>query len=220
MKIAAPVKAPQRIAHRKNTRRGKVKNRTLKHHKGAAPSHTSVPTKGSTQMIYSRGVSEKTREPRNLYATRQVGLPMRQKLSDQELHALYCPVKNAKSALFLVVCFSVVVFVSWKGLHKPPEHPDFVLLLFAILVVAMLAKWLVTFTCFRERLVLGLVIVTMVAGQVESFVPSIVSQHVETVKSGHLALSLLGLLVSLTMFVQAARSPNVRPSNAETSSPS
>jgi hypothetical protein len=144
---------------------------------------------------------------------------MRQKLSDQEYHARYCPVKNAKSALFLVAYFSVTAFVNWKGLHKPPEHPDFVLLLFAILVVAMLARWLVTFTCFRERLVLGLVIVTMVAGQVERFVPSVVSQHLEGVKSGHLALSLLGLLVSLTMLVQSARTPKVEPNEPQTSTP-
>ena|ERR1700675_459594 len=142
---------------------------------------------------------------------------MRQKLSDQEFHGLYCPVKNPKSALFLVVCFSMTAFVNWKGLHKAPQHPDFVVLLFAIVVVAMLAKWLVAFTCFRERLVFGLVIVSLVAGEVERFVPSIVSQHLETVKSGHLALSLLGLLVSLTMLVQSARSPNVGPSNAEAS---
>ena len=142
---------------------------------------------------------------------------MRRKLSDQEFHALYCPVKNTKSALFIVACFSVAAFVNWKGLHKAPEHPDFVVLLFVIVVVAMLAKWLVAFTCFRERLVFGLVIVSMVAAEVERFVPSIVSQHVEAVRSGHLALSLLGLLVSLTMLVQSARSPNVRPSNAETS---
>src|SRR5713101_2051671 len=138
-------------------------------------------------------------------------------LSDQEFHVLYCPVKNTKSALFLVAYFSVTALANWKGLHKAPGHPDFVELLFAILVVAMLAKWLVAFTCFRERLVFGLVIVSMVAGEVERFVPSIVSRRVEAVKSGHLALSLLGLLVSLTMLVQSARSPNVRPSNAETS---
>jgi len=142
---------------------------------------------------------------------------MRRKLWDQECHALYCPVKNAKSALFLVAYFSVTAFVNWKGLHKAPKHPDFVELLFAIFVAAMLAKWLVAFTCFRERLVFGLVIVSMVAGEVERFVPSIVSPHIETVKSGRLALSLLGLLVSLTMLVQSARSPNVGPSNAEAS---
>lgn len=141
---------------------------------------------------------------------------MRRKLSDREFHALYCPVKNAKNALFLVAWFSLTAFVNWKGLHKAPEHPDFVVLLFAIVVVAMFAKWLVAFTCFRERLVLSLVIVSLVAGEVERFVPSIVSQHLETVKSGHLALSLLGLLVSLTMLVQAARTPRVEPNEKQT----
>jgi hypothetical protein len=130
---------------------------------------------------------------------------------------LYCPVKNTKSALFLVACFSLTAFVNWKGLHKAPGPPDFVALLFAVVVVAMLAKWLVAFTCFRERLVFGLVIVSMVAAEVERFVPSIFSQRVETVKSSHLALSLLGLLVSLTMLVQSARSPDVGPGNAEAS---
>jgi hypothetical protein len=142
---------------------------------------------------------------------------MRQKLSDQEFHALYCPVKNTKSALFLVAFFSVTAFVNWKGLHKAPEHPDLVELLFAIIVVAMLAKWLAAFTCFRERLVFGLVIVSLVTGEVKGFVPSVFGQHVEMVKVGKLALSLLGLLVSLTMLVQSVRSPNAEPSNAETS---
>lgn len=142
---------------------------------------------------------------------------MRRKLSDQEFHALYCPVKNTKSALFLVACFSVVAFGSWRGLHKASEHPSFVELFFAILVVAMLAKWLVAFTCFRERLVFGLVIVSMVTGEVESFVPSVFNKHAEMVKSGQLALSLFCLLVSLTMLVQSARSPHVRRSDAETS---
>jgi uncharacterized membrane protein YidH (DUF202 family) len=135
---------------------------------------------------------------------------MRRKLSDQEFHALYCPVKNTKSALFLVAFFCMAAFVNWKGLHKAPEQLDFVLLLFAMVVVVMLAKWLVAFTCFRERLVLSLVIVSLVAGQVERFVPAIVGQHFETVKSGHLALSLLGLIASLTMLVHAARTPRVQ----------
>jgi hypothetical protein len=142
---------------------------------------------------------------------------MRQKLSDQEFHALYCPLKNTKSAVFLVISFSVVAFVGWKGLHKAPEAPSIVVLLFAIIVVAMLAKWLVSFTCFRDRLVIGFVIVSLVTGEVKSFAPSIFGRHVEMVKYGKLALSLLGLLVSLSMLVQSARSPNVGPSNTETS---
>jgi hypothetical protein len=136
---------------------------------------------------------------------------MRRDLSAQEFHALYCPVKNEKSALFLVAVFSVTVFDGWKGLHKAPERPDLVTLSFLIIVLALLAKSLVNFTCFRERLVFVLVIVSIVTGEVESFVPSLFSQHAEMVRFGHLALSLLGLLVSLTMLWQSAWSPNVRP---------
>lgn len=141
-------------------------------------------------------------------------------LSDHEIHAQSCPVKNSKSALFLVVSFSVVVFVGWKGLHKAPEHQSIVDLLFYIVVAAGLARLLVVFTCWRERLVISVVIVSLLTGALTGFMPSVVSQHVETIRFGKLALSLLGLLVSLTMLVQSARSPKVGPSNAETSNPS
>jgi hypothetical protein len=141
---------------------------------------------------------------------------MKQKISDQELHALYCPVKNTKSALFLVVSFSVVAFVGWKGLHKPLESPSFVELFFAILLVSMLAKVLVAFTCFRERLVLGLVIVSLVTGEVARFGPSVFGKHRELIKSGKLALSLLGLLVSFSMLVQSLANPHPTPSDDKT----
>jgi hypothetical protein len=140
---------------------------------------------------------------------------MMRHLSDQEFHTLYCPVKNPKSALFFVVLFSGTTFVNWKGLHKAPEHPGLVELLFAIIVVVCLAKWLVSFTCFRERLVFGLVIVSLVTGNLEGFVPSTFGQHFEAVRYGHLALSVLGLLVSLTMLVQSAAGPYVRPRTEE-----
>ena len=97
-------------------------------------------------------------------------------------------------------------------MHKVPASPSFVELLFAILVVAILAKWLVAFTCFRERWVFCLVIVSLVTGEVARFVPSLFGKHAEMVKFGKLALSLLGLLVSLTMLVQSTLSPNVGPS--------
>jgi hypothetical protein len=139
---------------------------------------------------------------------------MSRKLSDQEFHALYCPVKNPKSALFLVAFFSLETFISWKGLHKPPEHPDLFSLFFLILVMALLAKPLLTFTCFRERLVFGLVIVSVATDEGERFVPSVFGQHADTVKLVKLALSLLGLLVSLSMLAQSARAPKVEP-NAE-----
>jgi hypothetical protein len=142
---------------------------------------------------------------------------MRRNLSAQEFHALYCPVKNPKSALFLVGYFCVAAFGNWKALHKAPEHLDLVSLSFVIIVLAMLARSLVNFTCFRERLVFGVVIVGLVTGEVYGFFPAIVGPYADVVKLGKLALSLLGLLVSLTMLVQSARSQNVGPSNAEAS---
>jgi hypothetical protein len=147
----------------------------------------------------------------------QGGVSVRQKLSDQEFHSLYCPVKNPRSALFLLAFFSVTAFVGWKGLHKAPEPPSFVELFFAIVVVALLARWLVTFTCFRERLVFGSVIVILATEEVESFVPSVFGRYAEIVKSGRLALSLVCLLVSLTMLVQSVRAPGVGPSELKKS---
>jgi len=144
---------------------------------------------------------------------------MMQNLSDREIHARYCPLTNTKSALFLVVSFSVMAFVGWKGLHKGSEAPSVVVLLFAIVVVAMLAKSLASFTCFRERLVIGLVIVSLAIGEVKAFAPSVFGRHVEIAKYGKLALLLLGLLVSLTMFVQSAGGPKFEPDEAPTSNP-
>ncbi|MFI5059356.1 MAG: hypothetical protein ACHQLQ_14375 [Candidatus Acidiferrales bacterium] len=144
---------------------------------------------------------------------------MRRKLSlsDQEFHALYCPVKNTKSALFLVAYFSVAAFGNWKGLHKAPEHLDLVSLSFIIIVLALLAKSFVNFTCFRERLVFVLVIVSFVTGEVCGFFPAIVGPYAHVMELGKLALSLLGLLVSLTMLVQSARTPKVEPNEPQAS---
>ncbi|MGB7281029.1 MAG: hypothetical protein WBE13_02110 [Candidatus Acidiferrum sp.] len=141
---------------------------------------------------------------------------MRQDLSGQEFHELYCPVKNAKSALLLVAYFSLAAFDNWKGLHKPPDRPDLVTLAFLIIVVALLAKSLLYFTCFRERLVLGLVIVCLVTGGVYGFFPAILGPSAHLMELGKLALSLLGLLVSLTMLIQSARAPRVEPTEEQT----
>ena len=136
--------------------------------------------------------------------------------SDQESHAVYCPIKNAKSALFLVVFFCLTTFLSWKGLDKPLAHYSFGQLLIVIFVIAMLAQWLVQFRCARERLLLGIIIISLLKMEVQGFAPSVFSKHVELLKSGQLASALIGLFVSLTMLIQAVRSPGVGPSDART----
>ena len=133
---------------------------------------------------------------------------MRANLSDREVHELYCPVRNVKSALFLVVSFFVIAFASWRGLHKSTETPDVVLSIFAMIVVAMLTKWLFSFTCFRERLVLVFGIVSLLAGQAQKFAPSLLGKYTEAIKTGKFALAVLGLVVSLTMLVQSSRNRN------------
>jgi len=141
---------------------------------------------------------------------------MRRNLSNQEFHALYCPVKNPKSALFLVAFFSVVAFDNWKELHGAPWRPDLVTLAFFIIVVAMLATSLTHFTCFRERLVFVLVIVSLVSDAAYGFFPAIVGPYAHVIKLGELWLSLLGLVVSLTMLVQSAANPQVVPREENT----
>ncbi len=142
---------------------------------------------------------------------------MMRNVSDYELHAQSCAVKNAKSALFLVVSFSVMVLVGWKGLHKATEQQSIIDLLFYVVVAAGLARLLVVFTCFRERLVISVVIVSLLTGAVTGFALFVFSQHVEMVKFGKLALSLLGLLVSLTMLVQSVRAPRAGVNDPEIS---
>jgi hypothetical protein len=141
---------------------------------------------------------------------------MKQKLSDQESHALYCPIKNAKSALFVVASFSVISLASWNGLDKPPAHYRLDELLVVIFVVAVVAQLLVGFTCFRERLLLGIIIINLLTMEVQGFVPSVFSKHVELLKSAKFASVLIGLFVSLTMLIQAARSSDVQSSDTRT----
>ena len=142
---------------------------------------------------------------------------MRRNLSDQEFHAKYCPVKNPKSAMFLVAYFSVAAFDDWRGLHKPLEDPALVELLFATVVIVMLAKWLVAFTCFRERLAFGLAIVSLATSEGTRFAPIFVIQYADVVRFSKLALSVLGLMVSLTMLVPSARTQKVEPNELQAS---
>jgi hypothetical protein len=143
---------------------------------------------------------------------------MKQELSDQESHALHCPIRNVKSALFVVGSFCVITFASWNGLHKPPEHHSLAQLIIVIFVLAVAAQLLVKFTCFRERLLLGIAIINLLTMEVQGFAPSVFSKHVEMVKSAKFASVLIGLFVSLTMLIQATWRPNVKRADWMTAS--
>lgn len=138
-------------------------------------------------------------------------------LTKEQLHARYCPVKNPRAALFLVGCFSLLVLLAWTDLHKPAEQKSLIELPFAALVVAACANWMVAFRCFRERVVLGIVIVTLTAGEITGLFSAINYRSVELIRFLNLILEGIGLLVSLSLLVSATRKPNIGVSSERTS---
>lgn len=141
--------------------------------------------------------------------------PMKQQITAREVHALYCPLTNTKSALFLVAFSAWETLTGWMWLHKPLAHPDLVELPFFIIVAVLLARWAVSFTCFRERLVFGLVITYLAVEEVSTLLPVIAGPHVHLVRCTELVLWILCLLVSLTMLLQSARTPKVELSEQQ-----
>jgi hypothetical protein len=137
---------------------------------------------------------------------------MIRQLSDQQLHAAYCPVRNPKSALFVVAAFALMTFGNWHGLHDPIERPGLAKLLLVIVLLGLLAKWLAAFTCFRERLLIGVVIISLAASQFTPFAPAIFGDQTQMIRSGKLVLSLIGLLIGLTILVQSLRNVSAEPS--------
>lgn len=142
---------------------------------------------------------------------------MMYKLSNQELHTRYCPIRNSIGALFFVACLSILAFGSWNGLRQTPDHHKLFVPLFLILTFTLLARPLAAFTCFRERLVIGLVVFVLVADEVVRFMPTVSRQYVQLAKRTELTLLLLGLVVTLTMLAQSVRSPRVERAKPETS---
>lgn len=128
---------------------------------------------------------------------------MKQKPSDQELHERFCPVKHLKSALFVFATFALTTFLNSRALARERERDDVVELVFAMILVAILIRSLLVFTCLRERLLLLIIIISVTAGNIESFVPSVFGDHAGLLKYAHLALSVLGLVISFTMLVQS-----------------
>ena len=101
-------------------------------------------------------------------------------------------------------------------LHKAFQRPNLIDLPFAVFAVVFCAKGFVTFKCFRERLLLGLVIASIVLGEAYGYLATSETPYAQWIRTGKLSLALLGLLVSLTMLVQSAANPQVRPTDGKT----
>ena len=128
--------------------------------------------------------------------------------SAQNLHPQYCPARNKRIALILVGCFSILVFVGWTGLHKAFQRPSLIDLPFALFAVTFCTKGFVIFKCFRERLLLALVIANIVVGEAYGYLATIERPYAELIRTGELSLAALGLLVSLSMLFQPGPNPH------------
>src|SRR5579863_1440085 len=129
--------------------------------------------------------------------------------SNEEYHRRYCALTNTRAALVLVLCLAVVVFVGWNGLGKPLQQVSVIELPLYIFVEALFVICLVIFRCFRERLIMGLAMVSLVIGGASGFVPVRVGPFADLIKYGEFGLWTFALLISLSALITSARRPHV-----------
>ena len=126
---------------------------------------------------------------------------------NEEYHARRCAVRNIPTALFFVMFCGLEVYLSWKILGRPFQAYNFFAVLRNVVVIAACAQSLMMFTCFRERLVVGTVLVRFAIGLVFGFVPLFVNPIAGLLRFGNLALWVFALLVSLSMLFSAIQRP-------------
>jgi hypothetical protein len=127
---------------------------------------------------------------------------------NDEVHARFCAVKNARVATFLVGFFTLEVFLGWRGLGKPfTEHGLNDLLFRIVLWSIVLFPLLVRISkCFPERFILGIVMIKIVAGWVFEYAPNVFDPVAGLVRPCSLALDIVALLTSLALLVSSLSS--------------
>jgi hypothetical protein len=139
---------------------------------------------------------------------------MAHKQTKEEVHAHFCAVRNWRTALLFAACCALLVIVSWKTTGKAPSKHSYFDIPFNVLTILILGRWPVVFRCFRERFVLGLVLVSQVKWLVSWFVPTL--GVAVLARQMFRVLWVLAFLMSLSMLVQSARNPYVEPEEGDT----
>ena len=123
---------------------------------------------------------------------------------DKKTHERICAVKNLRSALLLVVFFTLEVFLSWRALGKPfLEHSLYSLLFRIVLSILVFPALLNIFRCVPERFILAIVTIRIATGWVIEFAPSLAVSAAGLVRQTNLVLWVLALLTSLAMLISA-----------------
>ncbi len=138
---------------------------------------------------------------RTAYNNVLLKLNFAQSKADDEVHARFCAVKNARIAAFLVGFFTLEAFLSWRELGKPFVEQSLYELLFHIVLwlFALLPFLFRISRCFPERFILGIVMISTVTGWVFEYAPNVVDPVAGLVRQCDLMLYILALLTSLAL---------------------
>jgi hypothetical protein len=145
---------------------------------------------------------------RTTYNSALLKFEITQSKPNDEVHARFCAIKNARIAAFLVGFFTLEVFLIWRELGKPFVEHSLYDLLFRIVLWSVLFPILFRISrCFPERFILGIVMIGTVTGWVFEYAPNVVDPIAGLVRQCNLALYILALLTSLALLVSSLSSP-------------
>jgi hypothetical protein len=122
-------------------------------------------------------------------------------------------VKNARVALVFAAFCVAETLTSWRGLGKIPVRHSLIELPVYLFIVVVYAKLIAVFRCYRERFIVGIAMASLAIGLVAAYAPSVVGPFAHSVGLGQFVLYSLALAISLSMVLEAVRSPRVQAGN-------
>jgi hypothetical protein len=121
--------------------------------------------------------------------------------------------RSVPVALGFVAFCALGTALSWRVLGQEGSQGGTSFLFGDIIVIAVLAQVFAKFSCVRERLVLGLLIVRFAAGVATKVAPTLFGQAGDLLKRANFAVWAVALAVSLSILYSSLRS---RPLVAQT----
>jgi hypothetical protein len=123
-------------------------------------------------------------------------------------HSRFCAVRNKRESIYFLVACLLLTLYGWRNLGKayPIGQSLFILLLGHLTALALLTQLMVVLKCFRERLVLGLIMATSAIGLIRGLLPSLTAAATPLVRESCFFLWAASSLVSLTMLLSAYNS--------------
>lgn len=129
--------------------------------------------------------------------------------SNEEAHARFCALRNVPSAVTLVAFCVLEVLLSRRELGRTFPASNLPLVVEGLVGIAVCIKLFQIFRCFRERLIISIIMIRVTIGLVSAASPDLLSSFAVAIREGVLALWAVALLVSLSVLPAAVRSTRV-----------